>query len=290
MQAYASLKNKFVPSNPYVFAVSSGKGGVGKTNIVINLAVEIQRRGLRVLVFDADLGLSNVPIFLGVSPKYDLSHVLLGDKKMRDVLVPGPEGISILPAGFGIQQLSGLTEEQQLKLLWETEELEEDFDVVLIDTSAGISSNVIFFNIVSHENAIVIYPEPAAISDAYVLMKILALQHRRKSFKIIINGLHDAEDAQGILNRLSFACQKFLGVSISYLGSIPYDTRISQAVLMQKPVVKMFPKAISSQSFSNLAGRVLASMPEDTPIGSLQFFWKRAFSLQPFESPSPLCP
>ena len=161
-------------NSPYVLAISSGKGGVGKTNVVINLAVEIQRRGLRVLVFDADLGLSNVPILLGLLPQYNLSHVLFGNMRMSEILFPGPEGVTVLPAGFGVQELADLNEEQQLRLLCETEELEEDFDVVLIDTGAGISPNVIFFNIVSHDNIVVVCPEPASMSDAYVLMKILA--------------------------------------------------------------------------------------------------------------------
>ncbi len=279
MQQYSSVCKEYFPSSPYVLSISSGKGGVGKTNIVVNLAVELQRRGLKVLVFDADLGLSNVPLFFGSSPKYNLSHVLFDNWRMGDILCPGPEGISILPAGIGVQEMAALTEEQQLKLLCETEALEEDFDVVLIDTGAGISPNVLFFNIVSHDNIIIVYPEPAAISDAYVLMKILALQHQRKTFKIVLNGLNESKDATRILDRLSFACQRFLKVSISYLGAIPYDTNIIKAIRVQKPVVEIYPEAVSSQSFSTLAGRVMATMPEDTPIGSLQFFLEAVFSL-----------
>ncbi len=287
MLQQGSICKEYFPSSPYVLSISSGKGGVGKTNIVVNLAVELQRRGLRVLVFDADLGLSNVPLLLGASPKYNLSHVLFDDWRMRDIICPGPEGISILPAGFGVQEMAALTEEQQLRLLCETEELEEDFDIVLIDTGAGLSPNVIFFNIVSHDNIIVVYPEPAAISDAYVLMKILALRHKRKTFKIILNGMNESGDATRILDRLSLACQRFLTVSVSYLGAIPYDTKIIKAIQVQKPVVEMYPEAISSQCFSTLADRILATMPEVTPIGSLQLFWKRFFSSQgsDFEEP-----
>jgi flagellar biosynthesis protein FlhG len=261
-----------------VLAISSGKGGVGKTNVVVNLAVEIQRRGLRVLVFDADLGLSNVPILLGLVPEYDISHVLFGEKRMKEVLFPGPGGVTVLPAGVGVQEMAVLTEEQQLRLLCETEELEEEFDVVLIDTGAGISPNVLFFNIVSHDNIVVVAPEPTSMSDAYVLMKILALQYQRKTFKILMNSVKAEAEAELVLDRITEACQRFLGVSVRHFGNIPHDRRVGEAVRCQKPVVELYPDAASSQSFSELASRLLGSIPEDYPVGSLQFFWKRLFA------------
>ncbi len=264
--------------SPYVLSISSGKGGVGKTNVVINLAVEIQRRGLRVLVFDADLGLSNVPILLGLVPQYNISHVLFGEMRLREVLFPGPEGITILPAGFGVQELAALTEEQQLRLLCETEELEEDFDVVLIDTGAGISPNVLFFNIVSHDNIVVICPEPTSMSDAYVLMKILALRYQRKAFKVLMNSVKGEEEASRVLDRIREASQRFLGVSVGHFGNIPHDRRIAEAVRCQKPVVELYPDSASSRAFSRLACELLGSIPEEIPVGSLQFFWKRLFA------------
>ncbi len=265
-------------SNPYVFSVSSGKGGVGKTNIVINLAVELRRRGQKVLIFDADLGLSNVPVLLGAMPEYDLSHILFGQLSMRDVLFQGPEGVMILPAGSGVQELAALSEEQQMRLISETEMLEEEFDVVLVDTGAGISPNVIFFNIVSQDNIIVVYPEPAAIADAYALIKILALRHNRKRFKILLNGIRGEAEAAQILDRISLACHRFLGVSVSYLGAIPYDDHIRRSIRAQQPVVKKFPNAESSQCFCQLAGDILSADRRDTDMGSLRFFWNRLFS------------
>jgi len=208
---FASPCEPMARTSPYVLAISSGKGGVGKTNVVINLAVEIQRRGLRVLVFDADLGLSNVPILLGLVPEYNISHVL-------------------------------------------------------------------FFNIVSHDNIVVVCPEPASMSDAYVLMKILALQYQRKTFKVLMNSVKEESEAALILDRITEACQRFLGVSVRHFGNIPYDRRIREAVRSQKPVVELYPDAASSQSFSELATRLLGSIPDDYPVGSLQFFWKRLFS------------
>jgi flagellar biosynthesis protein FlhG len=288
---FSSPSKPLARTSPYVLAISSGKGGVGKTNVVINLAVEIQRRGLRVLVFDADLGLSNVPILLGLVPQYNIAHVLFGEMRMKEVLFPGPEGVTVLPAGFGVQELASLTEEQKLRLLCETEELEQDFDVVLIDTGAGISPNVLFFNIVSHDNIIVVCPEPASMSDAYVLMKILALRYQRKTFKVLMNSVKEEKEAVRVLDRITEACQRFLGVSVSHFGNIPYDRCIREAVRYQKPVVEMYPDATSSQSFSQLASDLLGSVPEDFPVGSLQFFWKRLFASENSEwDPDPCRP
>lgn len=278
VRPFASPCEPQARTSPYVLAISSGKGGVGKTNVVINLAVEIQRRGLRVLVFDADLGLSNVPILLGLVPQYNIAHVLFGEMRMKEVLFPGPEGVTVLPAGFGVQELAALTEEQQLRLLCETEELEQDFDVVLIDTGAGISPNVLFFNIVSHDNIVVVCPEPASMSDAYVLMKILALRYQRKTFKVLMNSVKEEKEATRILERITEACQRFLGASVKHLGTIPYDLRIREAVRCQKPVVELYPDSPSSRSFSRLASDLVGSIPEDFPVGSLQLFWKRLFA------------
>ncbi len=293
VRPFSSPSEPLARTSPYVLAISSGKGGVGKTNVVINLAVEIQRRGLRVLVFDADLGLSNVPILLGLVPQYNISHVLFGEMRMKEVLFPGPEGVTVLPAGFGVQELAALTEEQKLRLLCETEELEQDFDVVLIDTGAGISPNVLFFNIVSHENIMVVCPEPASMSDAYVLMKILAMRYQRKTFKVLMNSVKEEGEAARVLDRITEACRRFLGVSVRHFGNIPYDRRIREAVRSQKPVVELYPDAASSRSFSQLASRLLDAIPEDYPVGSLQFFWKRLFASDGTEwggAPSPARP
>ena len=292
MENSISFPRVCASSNPYVLSVSSGKGGVGKTTAVINLALEIQRRGHKVLIFDADLGLSNVPVLLGLMPEYDLSHLLFGEKRMQEILFSGPEGVRILPAGTGIHELSALTAEQKLKLLCETESLEEDFDFVLVDTGPGISPNVIFFNIASHDNIILIYPEPAAIADAYALMKILALQHNRKRFTILLNGLRGNEDETQILDRITLACNRFLKASVAYLGAIPYDDHVHRSIRMQTPLVQAFPEALSSQCFSQMAEKFLAMSPQDCHFGSLRFFWRKLFSPEEaaFFDPAPDSP
>jgi len=271
----SSLSQDLCQSRPYVVSVSSGKGGVGKTHIVINLAIEMQRRGLRVLVFDADLGLSSVPMLLGFAPEYNLSHVLMGSRTMNEVLLEGPEGIQIVPGSSGVQELTALTTEQQLRLICEAEELEDEFDVVLIDTCAGISSNVIFFNIASQDNIMVVYPEPASFVDAFAMMKVLAIQHHRKRFKLILNGATDEEEGRQILDRMVAVSQKSLQISVSCLGVIPQDIHIRKATRVQKAVVDLYPEAVSSRCFRKMASKLLESVPKDDFSGSLQLFWKR---------------
>jgi len=261
-----------LPQKPLVFSISSGKGGVGKTNTVINLALELQRAGQKVLVFDADLGLSSVPVSLGILTDRDLSHVLFGNLTLREVMIPGPEGITILPAGIGIQELTSLTHEQQMKLVCETEELSRCFDVVLVDTGAGISSDVIFFNLVSRHNIILVYPEPSAMADAYALMKILAVRYRRKRFLLLLNGIRSDQEASGIYDRLSLACERVLHASTSYCGAIPFDECIRHSVRTQQPVVLAFPQAASSRMFRELASRLLQLAPSGHDGGSMQFF------------------
>lgn len=284
MQPLESSHGRGERCSPLVLSISSGKGGVGKTNIVLNLAVEMQRRGHRTLVFDADLGLSNVPILLGLSPEYDLSHVIFGEKSMQEILIEGPEGIRILPAGSGMQELADLKDEQKLKLLCETEMLDEAFDYVLVDTGGGISPNVIFFNIVSQENIIVVYPEPAAIADAYTLMKLLALDYRRKRFLILMNGTAGREEELQILDRLTIACQRFLKASVSYLGAVPYDDLIRKSIRMQIPVVQQYPQAPASRSLCGIAERLVSLPVNDFQSGSLRLFWKRSSSSDPWET------
>lgn len=273
MEPFRTVAEDRGPGEPYVFSVSSGKGGVGKTNTVINLALEMQRMGRKVLVFDADLGLSSVPVSLGIPTDRDLSHVLFGDMTLRDVLVSGPEGIKILPAGVGIPELTHLTQEQQLKLVCGTEEIAAAFDVVLVDTGAGISANVIFFNLASRHNIILVYPEPSAISDAYALIKILAVRYRRKRFLLLLNGTRDPREAARVQEQFSLTCERLLNVSIAYCGAIPYDDCIRRSVRTQRPVVQRFPDAPSSRSFRELASRLIRLAPSGDSMGSMRFFW-----------------
>ena len=175
-------------NSPRVVSVTSGKGGVGKTNVVGNLGIAYQRMGKRVLIFDADLGLANIDIIFGINPKYTIEDVIKGEKELSQVIAKGPEGVSIIPASSGVQALSHLSEGHKINLLNEFDVLNSMFDILLIDTSAGISSNVIYFNLAAQERIILVTPEPTSITDAYALIKVMFTQHDRVSVCVMFRG------------------------------------------------------------------------------------------------------
>ena len=182
-------------SYTHVITVTSGKGGVGKTNVVANLAVALSRAGKEVLVLDADLGLGNIDVLLGLVPRYTLEHVLAGSHHLSDIVIPGPAGIQVLPASSGLPQLTSLSDAQQLLLQSELEEVAKTVDVLLIDTGAGISPNVTYFASAAQETVVVISPEPTSLTDAYALIKVLCRQHRERRFKVLVNMVKSQRDA-----------------------------------------------------------------------------------------------
>ncbi len=263
-----------------VISVTSGKGGVGKTNCVVNMAISLARKGKRVLILDADLGLCNLDVMLGLSPKYNINHVLRGEKKIEDIIVRGPEGIMVIPAASGIQELTNLTAEQRLALASSIEGLDKIADIMIIDTGAGISSNVMFFNTAAHEIIVVVTPEPTSLTDAYALMKVLMKKHGEKSFKILVNTARGDKEGKNIYSIISLVAGRFLNVSLEYLGYVVDDDKVSRAVLNQRAVVDMFPETAASLCFKGISER-LSSMPvEAAPKGGMQLFWKNMINMQ----------
>jgi flagellar biosynthesis protein FlhG len=251
-------------------AITSGKGGVGKTNLVAGLAIAMRRLGRKVLVFDADLGLSNIDVLLHLAPRYNIQHLLSGEKGLEEIIIEGPLGIKILPASSGIQELTFLDEFQRLKIMESFEIYNGEVDVLLIDTSAGISENVAFFCTSSEEIVVITSPEPTAITDAYALIKVLFTRYQEKDFKIVVNSVKDPEEGFEIFKRLSIASERFLHISLSYLGSIPYDEAVRKAVMAQRSFVDLYPNSPASRSILEMAERLLE---EDGRVkGGLQFF------------------
>lgn len=251
-------------------AVASGKGGVGKTNVVANLGIAIQKMGKKVMILDADLGLSNIDILLHLAPRYNIQHVLQGTRTIGEVLVEGPQGVKILPASSGVQELTALDEFQRLKILEEFDSYDDDLDLLLIDTSAGISENVAFFCIASQQNIIVTSPEPTSITDAYALIKVLCTRYQERSFNILVNAARSYEEAMEVFRRISVAAQKFLNISLNYLGYIPYDETVRKAVGFQKAFVELYPKSDASIKIFEIAEKIMDS--ERKVKGTLQFF------------------
>ena len=239
-----------------VVAITSGKGGVGKTNIVANLGFSISQLGKRVLIFDADLGLGNLDIMLGITPRYNLSHVIAGKKRMADITLDGPGNLKILPAASGIQELTELKEEQRGRILDEFNLLTHSIDVLLIDTASGISSNVVYFSNAADEIVVVVSPEPTSITDAYALMKVLSLRYSRRKFKLLINLVRDPEESYEVFSQLSVVTDRFLDISVDYLGYILFDQNITKCIKLQKVVTEVFPYTKASRCFSLLANKI----------------------------------
>ena len=262
-------------SGTRVFSITSGKGGVGKTSIVANLAVSLARMQRRVLILDADLGLANIDVVFGLAPHHNLNHFFAGYLDLESIMVDGPEGIKILPAGSGVQRFTRLEPYQKLRLLDALDSMNNEFDVVLIDTEAGISENVTFFVTAAQEILVVTTSEPTAITDAYALMKLLSTQYHEKQFGLLVNFINNEEEALDVFRKLTMAANRHLDISIDYLGSIPSDKLMIDSTRKQKVIVEHFPDARSSAAFEALARRIIQEPQPIDPKGTIQFFWKR---------------
>jgi flagellar biosynthesis protein FlhG len=261
---------------PKVFTIASGKGGVGKTNIVVNLAIACQRQGKRVLIFDADLGLANIDIIFGLDPQYTVEDLISGQKDLSQIIVQGPENVSIIPASSGVQELTNLTEGQKMHLLNEFDSLNNQYDLMLIDTGAGVSSNVIYFNLAAEERIIVVRPEPTSITDAYALIKIMFSQYGVKSFHLLMNMVSGEVEAKAVYNNLSKVLSRFMrGIRIDYAGYIMSDELLQKSVTKRRPVLSLYPDASSSKNFNTLADYLLKQDSEVSFDGNIKFFWKR---------------
>jgi flagellar biosynthesis protein FlhG len=260
-----------------VIAVTSGKGGVGKSNIVVNLGLALSRQGQKVLLIDADLGLANLDILLGLTPRYTINDLLHLRRSLAEVLLEGPGGLKILPASSGIAELAELDEYQKIFLLNELDNFAEQFDVVLIDTGAGISRNVVFFNIAALERIVVANREPTSITDAYALIKVLVTKYGEKRFKLLVNEMNQVQEGEMVYRTMLKVMERFLGqeISLEYLGAIPHDEAIPKAVLKQQPVLTLYPGARVSRSFRELATQLRESPPASELGSNIKFFWRR---------------
>jgi flagellar biosynthesis protein FlhG len=256
-----------------VIAITSGKGGVGKTNIVANLGFALSHLGKKVLILDADLGLGNLDVLLGVAPKYNISHVIRGDKTIEEILEEGPGKIKILPAASGIQELTQLTHDQKMQFFTHLDRLIDDMDILLIDTAAGISSNVMDFNVMAHEIIVVVSPEPTSITDAYALMKVLSLKYAEKSCKVLVNLVASAREAQEVFRQLDIVTGRFLDIRIDYLGCVLRDDNLTRGVKHQRLVSDLYPDSKASRCFSELAKRMSKLSPASRPKGNTNLFW-----------------
>ncbi len=263
-------------ANPVrVLAVTSGKGGVGKTNISVNLAVSLAQIGRRVMVMDADLGLANLDIMLGLHPQYNLSHVLNGQRTLEEILLTGPAGIRVVPAASGVQNMAELEPAQHAGLIRAFSELSHTMDVLIIDTAAGISDSVISFSKAAQEVLVVVCDEPASLTDAYALIKLLSREHDLFRFRIVANMAGSAQEGRELFKKLTRVTDKFLDVMLDFVGVVPYDEYLRKSVRKQRAVVEAFPRSKASIAFKEMAVRI-----DNWPVprgagGHVEFFVER---------------
>ncbi len=258
-----------------VIAVTGGKGGVGKTTVSANLAASMSRQGHSVMLMDADLGLANVDVLMGLHPKYNLSHVLEGQCSLEDVIIEGPDDILIVPAASGIQKMSDLSEMQHAELIRAFSDLNYDIDTLIIDTAAGISDGVTSFCKAAQEVLVVICDQPASLTDCYGLIKILNRDHGVDRFRVLSNMVGSEQEGIDLYQRLLSVTDRFLDIEIQYAGHIPNDQMMRRAAQKQTLISSAYPTSRAAQAYERLAHQVGQWLVPDQPSGRLEFFFER---------------
>ena len=258
-----------------VMAVASGKGGGGKTTVSANLAVMLACQGRQVMLLDADLGLANVDVMLGLNARQNLSHVIAGEASLEEVIIQGPAGIRVVPSASGKHNMLNLASTEQAGLIRAFGELTQDVDVLLVDNAAGLSDSVVTFARASHEVIVVVCDEPASLTDAYALIKVLHRYHGVDRFHILANMTSTAHEGRQLFEKLSRVTQRFLDVTLGFMGAVPHDDYLRKAVQRQQAVVEAFPRSRSALAFRKLADRTERFPPPKLPSGQLEFFVER---------------
>ncbi|WP_045212056.1 MinD/ParA family protein [Desulfonatronovibrio magnus] len=265
-------KNKL----PMVLSVTSGKGGVGKTNISVNLAYCLSKLNKKALILDADLGLANVDVMLGITPKLNLFHLFHENTPIEDIIVKTEYGFDILPAASGVSEMLSLSTGQKLELLEAMDFMEDRIDYLIVDTGAGINENVLYFNLAVQQRLLILTPEPTSLTDAYALIKILKTRHDIDRFKIVVNWARSKEEAKNVFKKLYNACDHFLsGVSLELTGIIPMDQKVKKGVASQVPFCHYDSSAPASKAMINIAKTILNWEPDQNLDGNIKFFWKK---------------
>ncbi len=271
-----------VAMNPIqVVAVTGGKGGIGKTNVSVNLGVALARKGRRVTLLDADFGLANVDVLLGLKPARTLKEVIDGACGLDDVQLDGPEGLKIVPAASGLQEMASLNAQQQAAVIRAFSDIAHGMDVLLIDTAAGISSDVVRFLCAAQEVLVVTCDEPTAITDAYALIKVLNQNHGMSRVRLLANMVRGEAEGLRLYDKLQTVCERFLDIALLYAGCVPQDDAVRRSVQKQQPVVELYPASPAAKAFTRLADTVDSWPIPARPSGHLSFFVDRMLDAQP---------
>ena len=265
-------------SKTRLVTVTSGKGGVGKTNFSVNLALSLAKRGFRVVIIDADFGLANVNVVLGVSTKYDLTHVLNDEKTIFEVMAEGPGGIKFISGGAGFSDVFELSREDVEKYIEKLMVLEDVADIIIIDTGAGINEGILNFIKASHDIILVTTPEPTALMDAYALVKTVAHQDFDVNFRLVVNMAHSVREAENTITNFKTLAKTYLGLDIDPLGYLIYDKVVSEAVRQQTPYIYSFPKSEVAKNMQNIVLKFLDEPADNYYKNSFSRFLRNFFS------------
>lgn len=264
----ATLLNTVKKKTAKVITVTSGKGGVGKTNVTINMAIALSELGYRVIILDADFGLANIDILFGIMPKYSLVDVIHNRKNILEVLSDGPENIKFISGGAGVEELIKLEKSQLERFVDNISLLDKIADIILIDTGAGLSDNVMNFVMAADEVVLVTTPEPTSITDAYALIKMVSNRDKEKIIKVIVNRAENYNEANDILNKLSLVAHKFLSLKLHSLGYILQDEAVIKAVKMQQPFSLSFPRSQAAKHIREISKKLSEGQDDIQDIGS----------------------
>ena len=271
----SGLREMINPRPIRAIAVTGGKGGVGKTNVSVNLGVAAAEMGQQVLLLDADLGLANIDVVLGLHPQYDLSHVMRGERTLEEVLIEGPSGLQVIPGASGVQALAELSPAEHTGLIRAFSEVACDTDLLIVDTAAGISDTVLSFSRAAHEIVVVVCDEPASITDAYAIIKLLNRDHGHRRFRILANMVRSAQEGRELYKKMCRVTDRYLDVTLGFMGAVPFDDSLRKAVRTQRPVVQAFPRSRVAQVFRNLAKKIETWPQPSGANGQVQFFVER---------------
>lgn len=240
-----------------VIVVSSGKGGVGKSTLALNISINMCARGKRVLLMDADMGMANIDIMLGLIPKYNIQHVIQGDKSLKDIIIKGPEGLSIIPGNSGMVELANLPSSELKKIMVELGKLDGEYDYLVIDTGAGISRNVLTFLLAADDVVIVTIPEPTALTDAYGLVKAIARESGEKNLYLVVNRVTDNAEGIIVADKFSRVCSNFLDLEIKVLGHVVNDPLVGEGIRNQQAFTQMYPFNVAARNINDIAGNLI---------------------------------
>lgn len=256
-------------------SVTSGKGGVGKSTIVSNMALHLGKQGHRVLILDGDLGMANIDVMFGIRSAHNIENVLSGERKLSEIIIELAPNVFLIPGGSGVYGLQNIDAFQKKLLLDQISELKEHYDFMLVDTASGIDDNVLYLNAAAQETLVVVTPEPASLTDAYALIKVLHSKYNESRFSIVPNQVQDEGEALAVFRRLSDVAQRFLCVSLDYKGFIPNDLNLRAATKSQQLLLQTDPRSSSSYAIKMLSEKLSGYTTMANTKGGLQFFWSQ---------------